>query len=45
LTDKWRLSGIPSFVLIGKDGLVKDFHTGSKGVEYYRAMIEAELKK
>ena len=44
LTDKWRLSGIPSFVLIGKDGLVKDFHTGSKGVEYYRAKIEAELK-
>ena len=40
---KWGFTGIPSYVIVGKDGLVKDYHTGFKGVEYYRAKIEAEL--
>ena len=45
LTDKWGFSAIPSYVIIGKDGKRKDSHTGFKGVEYYKAKIDAELKK
>ena len=46
LTDKWGLgTGVPSYVIIGKDGKTKDSHTGFKGVEYYKAKIDAELKK
>ena len=44
LMDKWSFAGFPSYVIVGKDGMVKDFHTGFQGVEYYRAKIEAELK-
>ena len=44
LMDKWSFNGFPSYVIVGKDGMVKDFHTGFQGVEYYRAKIEAELK-
>ena len=46
LTDKWGLgTGVPSYVIIGKDGKTKDFHTGFKGVEYYKTIIDKELKK
>ena len=44
LRQKWGFPGIPSYVIVGKDGTVKDFHTGFKGVDYYRAKIERELK-
>jgi hypothetical protein len=43
LRQKWGFPGIPSYVIVGKDGSVKDFHTGFKGVDYYRAKIEREL--
>ncbi len=45
LMDKWNFEAIPSYVIIGKDGAVKDFHTGFKGVDYYKTKIEEELKK
>ena len=46
LTDKWGLgTGVPSYVIIGKDGKTKDFHTGFKGMEYYKTIIDKELKK
>lgn len=45
LRRKFDFSGIPSYIIVGKDGSVKDFHTGFKGVEYYKAKIEEELKK
>jgi len=45
LKRKWNFNGIPSYVIIGKDGMVKDFHTGFHGVEYYSQKIEEELKK
>lgn len=45
LMQKWGFTGIPSYVIIGKDGEVKDFHTGFHGVEYYKQKIEEELKK
>ena len=46
LTDKWGLgTGVPSYVIIGKDGKRKDSHTGFKGVEYYRNLIDKELQK
>ena len=44
LRQKWGFPGIPSYVIVGKDGTVKDFHTGFRGVDYYRAKIERELK-
>ncbi len=42
---QWNLYEDPSFFIIGKDGLIKDFHTGFKDVEYYKTKIEEELKK
>ncbi len=45
ICDKWGFSSIPSYVIIGKDGLEKDFHTGFKGTDYYKVKIEEELKK
>ena len=45
LKRKWNFNGIPSYVIIGKDGMVKDFHTGFHGAEYYSQKIEEELKK
>ena len=45
LMNKWGFTGIPSYVIIGKDGEVKDFHTGFHGVDYYKKKIEEELKK
>ncbi|MBQ9214580.1 MAG: hypothetical protein IJ150_11675 [Bacteroidales bacterium] len=35
----------PTFVVIGKDGEVKDSHTGFRSVEYYKQKIQEELKK
>ena len=45
LMRKWGFTGIPSYVIIGKDGMVKDYHTGFHGVEYYKRKIEEELRK
>lgn len=45
LKRKWNFTGIPSYVIIGKDGMVKDFHTGFHGVRYYKQKIEEELRK
>jgi thiol-disulfide isomerase/thioredoxin len=45
LKRKWNFTGIPSYVIIGKDGMVKDFHTGFHGVGYYKQKIDEELKK
>ncbi len=45
LMQKWGFTGIPSYVIIGKDGMVKDFHTGFQGVEYYKRKINEELQK
>ena len=36
---------LPLYVIVGKDGEVKDFHTGFKGAEYYREKFEEELGK
>ncbi|MBO7439304.1 MAG: TlpA family protein disulfide reductase, partial [Bacteroidales bacterium] len=44
LMHKWGFTGIPSYVIIGKDGMVKDFHTGFQGVEYYKRKIEEDLE-
>ena len=45
LKKKWDFTGIPSYVIIGKDGTVKDFHTTFHGVEYYKRKIDDELSK
>ena len=45
LMHKWGFTGIPSYVIIGKDGMVKDFHTGFQHAEYYKAKINEELRK
>ena len=45
LKQKWGFTGIPSYVIVGKDGMVKDFHTGFKGNDYYQNKIEEELNK
>ena len=45
LKRKWGFTGIPSYVIIGKDGMVKDYHTGFHGVEYYKQKIDDELRK
>ena len=45
LLQKFGFSGIPSYIIIGRDGMVKDSHNGFRGAEYYKAKIEAELKK
>jgi hypothetical protein len=45
LKQKWGFTGIPSYVIVGRDGMVKDFHTGFHGVEYYKQKIEEELNK
>ena len=45
LRSKFDFSGIPSYIIVGKDGIVKDFHTGFRGLDYYNAKIEEELKK
>ncbi|MCR4559280.1 MAG: TlpA family protein disulfide reductase [Bacteroidales bacterium] len=45
LKHKWNFTGITSYVIIGKDGMVKDFHTGFQGAEYYKQKFEEELKK
>lgn len=45
LKNKWKFSGIPSYVIVGRDGMVKDFHTGFHGADYYKAKLEEELGK
>lgn len=45
LLRKWNFTGIPSYVIIGKDGMVKDFHTGFQHVDYYKQKINEELEK
>ena len=45
LKDKWKFTGIPSYVIVGRDGMVKDFHTGFHGVDYYKAKLNEELGK
>ena len=45
LMHKWGFTGIPSYVIIGKDGMVKDFHTGFQHVDYYKQKINDELNK
>ena len=45
LMRKWGFTGIPSYVIIGKDGMVKDFHTGFQHVDYYKQKINEELEK
>ena len=43
LKRKWNFSGIPAYVLIGKDGMVKD--CAGHGTEYFRMKINEELRK
>ncbi len=43
LKRKWGFSGIPAYVLIGKDGTVKDY--AGHGTEYFRMKINEELRK
>ena len=43
LKRKWGFSGIPAYVLIGKDGTVKDY--AGHGTEYFRLKIDEELNK
>ena len=43
LKRKWNISGIPAYILIGKDGTVKD-QKGS-GVDHFRRKINEELNK
>lgn len=43
LKRKWNFSGIPAYVLIGKDGMVKDID--GHGTEYFRQKINEELNK
>lgn len=43
LKRKWNFHGIPAYVLIGKDGMVKDID--GHGTEYFRQKINEELKK
>lgn len=43
LKRKWNFSGIPAYVLIGKDGMVKD--CAGHGTEYFRQKINEELRK
>lgn len=45
LKNKWKFTGIPSYVIVGRDGMVKDFHTGFHGVDYYKAKLNEELSK
>lgn len=45
LKNKWKFSGIPSYVIVGRDGMVKDFHTGFHGADYYKAKLNEELGK
>ena len=45
LKNKWKFTGIPSYVIVGRDGMVKDFHTGFHGVDYYKAKLNEELEK
>ena len=45
LMRKWGFTGIPSYVIIGKDGMVKDYHTGFQHAEYYKQKINEELNK
>ncbi len=45
LKNKWKFSGIPSYVIVGRDGMVKDFHTGFHGVDYYKTKLNEELGK
>ncbi len=42
---KFNLDGVPSFILIGKDGTVADYHSGFRGNDYYKTKIEEELRK
>ena len=43
LKRKWNISGIPAYILIGKDGTVKD--RDGYGTEYFREKINEELNK
>ena len=43
LKRKWGFTGIPAYVLIGKDGMVKD--QDGHGTEYFRQKINEELKR
>ena len=43
LKRKWGFSGIPAYVIIGKDGMVKDY--AGHGTEYFRKKINEELRK
>ncbi|MBR3567700.1 MAG: TlpA family protein disulfide reductase [Salinivirgaceae bacterium] len=45
LKKKWNFTGIPSYVIVGRDGMVKDFHTAFHGVDYYKAKLNEELGK
>ncbi|MBO7141939.1 MAG: redoxin family protein [Bacteroidales bacterium] len=45
LLRKWNFTGIPSYLIIGKDGMVKDYHTGFQHAEYYKQKINEELNK
>ena len=45
LKSKWKFTGIPSYVIVGRDGMVKDSHTGFHGVDYYKAKLNEELGK
>ena len=45
LMDKWGLNGIPSFVLIGKDGMVKLIESGFGGTDVFKNAIDEELSK
>ncbi len=43
--NKFNLEGVPSFILIDKDGSVVDYHSGFRGNDYYKAKIDEVLRK
>lgn len=45
LMKKFGFTGIPAYVLIGKDGMIKDFHLGFYCHDYDKELIEEELQK
>ena len=44
LLQKFGFTGIPSYVIIGRDGMVKDTHIGFRGADYYKKKIEEALE-
>ena len=45
LGKKFGVKGVPSYMLLGKDGAPVHFQVGFMGVEKMKEMIEKELEK